>query len=94
MKLLSVGDVARRLGVRPAQITQLFYERKLRDDLCPIVGGRRLVRPEYVAVIAAALHRKGIQVKSQAAPERRPEQSQLARIRSCDSKAGVPEEGE
>ena len=61
MILLSVSDVARRLGVRPAQITQLFYERRLRDDLCPIVGGRRIIQPEYVAVIAMELRRKGIQ---------------------------------
>ena len=38
VELLSVGDVARRLNVRPSQVTQLFYERRLRDDLCPIVG--------------------------------------------------------
>ena len=59
----SVGDVARRLSVPPAKITQLFYERRLRDDLCPIVGGRRLIPPEYVEIIAAALRRKGIEVR-------------------------------
>ena len=26
MKLMSVGDVARELGVRPVQVTQLFYD--------------------------------------------------------------------
>ncbi len=62
-KLLSVGDVARRLNVRPSQVTQLFYERRLRDDLCPIVGGRRLIPQNYVEVIAMELKRKGVTVR-------------------------------
>lgn len=61
-ELLSVGDVARLLAVRPSQVTQLFYERRLRDDLCPIVAGRRLIPPDYVTVIAMELRRKGIKV--------------------------------
>ncbi len=63
MKQLSVSDVARRLDVRPAQITQLFYERRVRDDLAPIIGGRRLIRPDLVDVIAMELRRKGIAVR-------------------------------
>ena len=62
-ELLSVGDVARRLNVRPSQVTQLFYERRLRDDLCPIVGGRRLIPHDYVEVIAMELKRKGVSVR-------------------------------
>lgn len=58
----SVGDVAKRLGVRPHQVTALFYERRLRDDLCPIVSGRRIIRESYVRVIAVELRRKGIEV--------------------------------
>ena len=64
MTLLSVGDVARRLGVRPSQVTQLFYERRIRDDRCPIVGGRRIIPDDFVAVIAMELRRKEIQVLS------------------------------
>ena len=64
MKLLSVGDVARKLGVRPSQVTQLFYEQRLRDDLCPIVAGRRLIPPDYCEVIALELRRKGISVRA------------------------------
>ena len=63
VELLSVGDVARRLNVRPSQVTQLFYERRLRDDLCPIVGGRRLIPQDYVEVIAMELKRKGVRVQ-------------------------------
>ena len=66
---LSVGDVARILHVRPAQITQLFYERRLRDDLCPIVGGRRLIPRSCVAVIAMELRRKGVEVAMEPATE-------------------------
>ncbi len=62
---LSVGDVARQLGVRPSRITQLFYERRLRDDLCPVVAGRRLIPPDYVQFIAMELRRKGIAVRRQ-----------------------------
>ena len=52
---LFVSDVARRLGVRPRDISDLFYQRLLRDDSCPIVGGRRLIPRTYVPVIEAAL---------------------------------------
>lgn len=62
MEMLAVSDVARRLDVKPAQISQLFYERRLRDDLCPIVAGRRLISAEYVEIIAMELRRKGVNV--------------------------------
>ena len=61
--LFRKADVLRWLGqrsVRPSQITQLFYERRLRDDLCPIVGGRRIIPVEYVDAIAMELRRKGV----------------------------------
>ncbi len=61
--LLGVGDVARRLGVRPAQVTQLFYERRLREDLCPIISGRRIIPEDYLPVIAMELRRKGVAVQ-------------------------------
>lgn len=61
-KYLGVGDVAKRLGVRPHQVTALFYERRLRDDVCPIVSGRRIIPESYVRVIAVVLRRKGIEV--------------------------------
>src|SRR4051794_21028114 len=40
--LLTVSEAARRLGVRPRDLSDLFYQRRLPDDLCPLVGGRRL----------------------------------------------------
>ena len=46
--------------VRPRDISTLFYARELRDDLCPIVGGRRLIPQSYLPQVAWALKRKGL----------------------------------
>jgi hypothetical protein len=61
---LTVSQVARRLGASPRDISDLFYRRTLRDDLCPIVGGRRLIPPNYVETIRAALKRAGRPVEA------------------------------
>jgi hypothetical protein len=58
-ELFTVSDVARQLDASPRDISDLFYRRTLRDDLCPIVGGRRLIPPDYVEFIQAALRRAG-----------------------------------
>ncbi len=50
-----VSEVARRLGVRPRDISDLFYQRRLDDARCPIVGGRRLIPADYISDIEAAL---------------------------------------
>ncbi len=52
---LSVSDAARHLGVRPRDISDLFYQRRLSDEVCPVVGGRRLIPLDYLPVIQAAL---------------------------------------
>jgi hypothetical protein len=54
-RLFSVSEVARRLGANPREISDLFYRRDLRDDLCPIIAGRRLIPESYVPQIEAAL---------------------------------------
>ena len=59
MPYLSVSEAARRLGARPKDISDLFYRRRLRDDLCPIVAGRRLIPESYVDMIGMALKRAG-----------------------------------
>ena len=59
MKHLSVSEAARHLGARPRDISDLFYRRRLRDDLCPIVAGRRLIPEDYLEVIASALRQSG-----------------------------------
>ena len=58
-KQLSVSEVARRIGAAPKDISDLFYRRELRDDLCPIVAGRRLIPESYVDVIVMVLKRHG-----------------------------------
>ena len=60
MQHLIVSEVARRIpGSKPRDITALFYERRLDDSLCPIIGQRRLIPPEYVSVIEAKLRELG-----------------------------------
>ena len=66
MELLSVSDAVRRLALqygaerlKPADITGLFYSRRLADDTCPIVAGRRLIPENYLAVLAMELRRAG-----------------------------------
>lgn len=58
-------EIERRQGVtvRPRDISRLFYERELRDDICPIVGGRRLIPPSYLHVVEQALRRRGLMRK-------------------------------
>ena len=60
---LIVSEAARELTevlgeqVKPRDISQLFYDRELRDDLCPIIGGRRLIPRDYLPEIVRALRR-------------------------------------
>lgn len=59
MPQLSVSDAVRRIGTRPRDIGDFFYGRKLRDDLCPIVAGSRVIPEEYLPQIEQALRRLG-----------------------------------
>ncbi len=59
----TVGDIARRHGVRPSQVTQLFTERRIPEDLCPVISGRRLIPIQIIPAIVAELRRKGIAVQ-------------------------------
>ena len=56
-KFFAVSDLARRLGVKPRDVSDLFYRRELRDDLCPVIAGRRLIPAEYLSEIESALRR-------------------------------------
>jgi hypothetical protein len=63
--LLTVSDVARALSqelgvdVGPRDLSELFYRRLLSDDLCPIVGGRRLISRSYLPEILDVLRARG-----------------------------------
>jgi hypothetical protein len=60
MPHLIVSEVARRIpGARPKDISDLFYQRRLDDRRCPIVGGRRLIPIDYLPEIEAALRKAG-----------------------------------
>ncbi|MCL2641658.1 MAG: hypothetical protein FWD53_12490 [Phycisphaerales bacterium] len=56
---LSVSEAARRLGAIPKDISDMFYRGVLRDDLCPVMAGRRLIPENYLDVIRMALKRAG-----------------------------------
>jgi hypothetical protein len=60
MDFLSVSEVARQLGTKPKTISDLLYQRDLRDDLCPIVGGRRLIPRSYLPTIRQVLIERGL----------------------------------
>lgn len=55
----TVSSVARKLHAKPRHISDLFYTRKLSDEACPIIEGRRLIPAEYVAEIERALRESG-----------------------------------
>jgi hypothetical protein len=59
MDFLSVSEVACELGAKPKTISDLLYQRELRNDLCPIVGGRRLIPRSYLATIRQVLIDRG-----------------------------------
>ena len=61
MPFLGVGDVGRRLGVSPRVITDAFYKRRLSEEHCPIISGRRLIPDDYIPIIIMVLRRHGIE---------------------------------
>ena len=67
MSFISVSDCARELGARPRDISDLFYSRELRDDIAPIVAGRRLIPESYIETIRTALQHSNRQVAEGAA---------------------------
>jgi hypothetical protein len=58
MRDIFVSEVARRFGVRPRVISDLFYQRKLSDTRCPVIGGRRIIPADYVPVIEELLRKE------------------------------------
>ena len=60
MAHLSVSQAARLIpGAGPKDISDLFYLRRLDDERCPVVAGRRLIPAEYLDTIKVALRRAG-----------------------------------
>ena len=54
-------EITRDLGdeVHPRDISDLFYQRRVADELGPIVGGRRLIAPTTLPLIVDALRLRG-----------------------------------
>jgi hypothetical protein len=61
-----VSVVARRFGVRPRVISDLFYDRILDDSACPIIAGRRCIPEEYIPEVESKLRERGL-IASEAA---------------------------
>lgn len=59
VKFLTVGQVSKRLGILPKHVTDAFYAGKLRNDICQVVSGRRLIPDWYVEHIERVLRREG-----------------------------------
>ena len=55
----TISELARRLGCRPRDISDLFYGRALDDSRCPIVSGRRLIPSDYVPDVKRVLAERG-----------------------------------
>lgn len=53
--LFSITEVADKIGCRPRDISDLFYQRKLDAKRCPLKAGRRLIASDYVPTIALAV---------------------------------------
>lgn len=66
---LTVSQVARQIGANPRDISDLFYRRALRDDLCPLMGGRRFIPPDYIETVRAALLRAGRTIAKLVSPQ-------------------------
>ena len=54
-----VSEIARLLNVAPRILSDLFYQRRLDDARCTIVGGRRLIPADYLPEIKAVLLEAG-----------------------------------
>ena len=59
-KLFTVSALARQWGIPPRKISDLFYCRRLSDDACPVVEGRRIIPEAYVPVVEQVLRDAGI----------------------------------
>jgi hypothetical protein len=55
-----VSGAARRLGRRPREISDAFYQGKLDDQRCPLIDGRRMIPLDYLPIIEQVLRRRGL----------------------------------
>jgi hypothetical protein len=55
-----ISTLARRWGLPPQVLSNLFYRRVLDDTICPVVNGRRVIPGEYVPEIEQVLRDRGL----------------------------------
>ena len=60
-EILTIREAARRLGLRPRDLHDRFYDGRLTDDCCRFVGGRRVILDSQLDRIRTALRRIGVQ---------------------------------
>jgi hypothetical protein len=58
-EFLSVSEAARQLGVRPRDISDLCYQRRLTDSQAPMIAGRRVIRQRCLGAVRHALEQAG-----------------------------------
>lgn len=59
---MSVSEAAERLGVKPRVLSDAFYDGRLDESRCPIVGKTRVIPAAYLESIAIELRRAGHRV--------------------------------
>jgi hypothetical protein len=56
-EILTIREAAKRLGLRPRDLHDRFYDGRLDDSCCRYVGGRRVILDSQLDRIEAALNR-------------------------------------
>jgi hypothetical protein len=59
MPFATVSEVARKLGVTPRDVSDLFYKRIIADDTAPIMAGRRMIPDDLIWLIESKLQAMG-----------------------------------
>jgi hypothetical protein len=57
--LTASGAAERIPGAKPKDISDLIYQRKVDTSRCPVIAGRRLIPPDLLGEIEAALRAAG-----------------------------------
>lgn len=65
-EILTIREAAKRLGVRPRDLHDRFYDGRLGDDCCRFAGGRRVILDSQLDRIRTALLRCGLGVTAAA----------------------------
>ena len=59
MAFLSISEMADKIGVRPRDVSDLLYQRKIDPKRCLIKAGRRLLPENCLAEITELLRQAG-----------------------------------